>query len=71
MTLKKTFQKTVNMIMFMPGWLFHSPLMYETEKLMISRYLAYAIKDWPRLIKQVYHTTKPGGLVEFTDYDLQ
>ena len=35
------------------------------------RYLAYAIKDWRRLINQIYNSTKPGGMVEFVDYDLE
>lgn len=34
------------------------------------RYMAYAIKDWPRLVKQVYENTAPNGFAEFIDYDL-
>ncbi|RDW74836.1 S-adenosyl-L-methionine-dependent methyltransferase-1 [Coleophoma cylindrospora] len=34
------------------------------------RYMSYAIKDWPRLVQQVYKHTLPNGIVEFTDYDL-
>ncbi|KAI9801235.1 MAG: hypothetical protein M1825_003509 [Sarcosagium campestre] len=36
-----------------------------------SRYLAGAIRDWPKLIKQMYEYTAPGGWVEFQDYDFQ
>ncbi len=34
------------------------------------RYLAAAIKDWPRLMQQTLTHTTPGGWVEFQDYDL-
>ncbi|KAE9367019.1 S-adenosyl-L-methionine-dependent methyltransferase [Stipitochalara longipes BDJ] len=34
------------------------------------RYMAYAVKNWPRLIGQIYAHTTPGGFVEFTDFDL-
>ncbi|KAG8529897.1 uncharacterized protein KY384_005378 [Bacidia gigantensis] len=35
------------------------------------RYLAAAIKDWPALAKKAFENTKPGGFVEFQDFDLQ
>ncbi|KAL8952043.1 MAG: hypothetical protein Q9222_002030 [Ikaeria aurantiellina] len=35
-----------------------------------GRYLAAAIKDWPRLVSQAFEFTKPGGYTEFQDYDL-
>lgn len=35
-----------------------------------SRALTCAVNDWPRLIRQSYHNLKPGGWVEFQDYDL-
>jgi hypothetical protein len=28
-----------------------------------------SIRDWPRLVRQSFENTKPGGWVEFTDYD--
>ncbi|KAK4213071.1 malonyl-O-methyltransferase [Rhypophila decipiens] len=31
------------------------------------RYMAAAIKDWPRLVKQMYENTKPGGWVELQE----
>jgi hypothetical protein len=34
-----------------------------------ARYLAGSIRDWPRLMKQAYASTKPGGWVEFQDWD--
>lgn len=34
------------------------------------RYMAYAVKNWSRLVQQVYNHTASGGTAEFTDYDL-
>ncbi|KAF2009447.1 S-adenosyl-L-methionine-dependent methyltransferase [Aaosphaeria arxii CBS 175.79] len=34
-----------------------------------ARYLACAIRDWPKLMAQAYKYTKPGGWVEFQDFD--
>ncbi|KAK2790791.1 hypothetical protein FQN53_008614 [Emmonsiellopsis sp. PD_33] len=34
------------------------------------RYMAYSIKDWPRLVSQIYKHTAPNGIAEFMDYDL-
>ncbi|KAL1975821.1 hypothetical protein VTN31DRAFT_4213 [Thermomyces dupontii] len=34
-----------------------------------ARYLAVSIRDFPKLIKQCYRSVKPGGWVEFQDYD--
>ncbi|KAK4185323.1 S-adenosyl-L-methionine-dependent methyltransferase [Podospora australis] len=31
------------------------------------RYMAGGIQDWPRLVKQIYNNTKPGGWVEFQE----
>ncbi|PGH10478.1 hypothetical protein AJ80_07521 [Polytolypa hystricis UAMH7299] len=42
----------------------------ETFDFIHCRYLAYSIKDWPRLVKQIYKHTTPGGYAEFLDYDL-
>ncbi|PGH35653.1 hypothetical protein GX50_01501 [[Emmonsia] crescens] len=36
-----------------------------------SRYLASAVADWPRLVKQAYENLNPGGWVEFCDYDFR
>ncbi|TVY91516.1 Secondary metabolism regulator [Lachnellula willkommii] len=35
------------------------------------RYLAGSIIDWPRLVAQAFQFTKPGGWVEFQDFDMQ
>ncbi|KAF2463807.1 S-adenosyl-L-methionine-dependent methyltransferase [Lindgomyces ingoldianus] len=34
-----------------------------------SRYLACSIRDWPKMMQQAYKFTKPGGWVEFQDFD--
>ncbi|KAI9883977.1 MAG: hypothetical protein M1823_004255 [Watsoniomyces obsoletus] len=34
------------------------------------RYMCGAIKDWPALVRNCYKHLKPGGWVEFQDYDL-
>ncbi|EOD50623.1 putative methyltransferase domain-containing protein [Neofusicoccum parvum UCRNP2] len=34
-----------------------------------ARYLCAAIQDWPKLMRQAYQNVKPGGWVEFQDYD--
>ncbi|KAL2005366.1 hypothetical protein VTN00DRAFT_2577 [Thermoascus crustaceus] len=34
-----------------------------------SRFLSFSIKDFPKLIKECYKCTKPGGWVEFQDFD--
>jgi len=47
-------------------WCFSRPFDY-----IHSRYLAGAITDWPRLIKQAFKYTKPGGWVEFQDFDMR
>ncbi|KIW27718.1 hypothetical protein, variant 1 [Cladophialophora immunda] len=35
------------------------------------RYMAGSIADWPRLMSQCYNHLKPGGWVEFQDFDLR
>lgn len=35
------------------------------------RYLAAAISDWEKLVRQCYEATKPGGYTEFQDYNLR
>lgn len=34
-----------------------------------ARYLMSAISDWPRLVRAAHANLKPGGWVEFQDYD--
>ncbi|KAL2214974.1 S-adenosyl-L-methionine-dependent methyltransferase [Thermoascus aurantiacus ATCC 26904] len=34
-----------------------------------ARFLVFSIRDFPKLIKQAYKCTKPGGWVEFQDWD--
>lgn len=34
------------------------------------RYMAFAIRDWPKLVRQAYDHTASGGWVEIQDYDL-
>ncbi|KAF2842832.1 S-adenosyl-L-methionine-dependent methyltransferase [Patellaria atrata CBS 101060] len=36
-----------------------------------ARYLAGSLKDWPGLMEQAYKFTKPGGWVEFQDFDMR
>lgn len=35
------------------------------------RYMAGSIKDWPHLMSQSFAATKPGGWVEFQDFDMR
>ncbi|KAK4695491.1 hypothetical protein P7C71_g2270, partial [Lecanoromycetidae sp. Uapishka_2] len=35
-----------------------------------ARYLAAAISDWEKLVRQCFENTKPGGWTEFQEYDL-
>ena len=35
-----------------------------------SRYMAGSIKDWPRLMRQCFEHLRPGGWVEFQDFDI-
>ena len=35
------------------------------------RYLAAAISDWEKLVRQCFEATKPGGYTEFQDYNLR
>ena len=34
------------------------------------RYLAAAITDWPKLMRQAFDATKPGGWAEIQDFDI-
>ncbi|CZR67798.1 related to methyltransferase [Phialocephala subalpina] len=47
-------------------WTFRTPF-----DLIHVRFLACSIIDWPKLAKQCYTHTKPGGWVEFKDWDLR
>ncbi|KAL8734857.1 MAG: hypothetical protein Q9166_001209 [cf. Caloplaca sp. 2 TL-2023] len=46
-------------------WTYHQPFDY-----IHCRMMGNAIKDWPRLHRQCFEHTKPGGWVEFIDLDL-
>ncbi|KIW99890.1 uncharacterized protein Z518_10818 [Rhinocladiella mackenziei CBS 650.93] len=46
-------------------WTYGNPFDY-----IHSRYMAGSIKDWPRLMEQCYVHLKPGGWVEFQDFDI-
>ena len=35
------------------------------------RYLAAAISDWEKLVRQCFEATKPGGYTEFQEYNLR
>lgn len=47
-------------------WTFQQPFDF-----IHSRYMAAAIKDWPKLARQCFEHTTPGGYCEFQDFDLQ
>jgi trans-aconitate methyltransferase len=46
-------------------WAFGRPFDF-----VFSRALTCAVSDWPRLVKQAYDNVKPGGWVEFQDFDI-
>jgi len=46
-------------------WTYGAPFDY-----IHCRYMTAAIQDWPKLMSQAYKYTKPGGWVEFQDFDL-
>ncbi|KAK5046726.1 hypothetical protein LTR84_007487 [Exophiala bonariae] len=35
------------------------------------RYMAGSVKNWPRLVEQAFQHTKPGGWVEFQDFEMR
>ena len=35
-----------------------------------ARYLAFSVQDWPKLVRQCYENTAPGGWVEIQDFML-
>ncbi|BDD57552.1 hypothetical protein MPDQ_007446 [Monascus purpureus] len=45
-------------------WAFRTPFDF-----IHGRYLASAVRDWPRLFQQTYQNLKPGGYCEFLDFD--
>ncbi|KAL3422992.1 methyltransferase domain-containing protein [Phlyctema vagabunda] len=47
-------------------WLFSAPFDY-----IHCRYLAGSLMDWPKLMEQAFENTKPGGWVEFHDFDMK
>ena len=47
-------------------WTFRTPFDF-----IHIRYMAAAISDWPRLVRQTYEHTKPGGYAEFQDFMLE
>ncbi|OIW25664.1 S-adenosyl-L-methionine-dependent methyltransferase [Coniochaeta ligniaria NRRL 30616] len=47
-------------------WLHNIPFDY-----IFCRYMAACIKDWPKLVGNIYEHLAPGGWAEFQDFDLQ
>lgn len=47
-------------------WTFQQPFDF-----VHTRYLAAAIKDWPKLARQCYQNVTPGGYCEFQDFHLR
>ncbi|KKA25125.1 hypothetical protein T310_0830 [Rasamsonia emersonii CBS 393.64] len=47
------------------GWTYENPFDF-----IHARYLAASIKDFKKLLKQCFNNTKPGGWVEFQDWDM-
>ncbi|KAI9775202.1 MAG: hypothetical protein M1839_001390 [Geoglossum umbratile] len=47
------------------NWTFSAPFDY-----IHSRYMVAAIEDWPKLVKQTFEYTRPGGWAEFQDLDI-
>ncbi|KAK7441937.1 UMTA methyltransferase [Colletotrichum acutatum] len=39
--------------------------------LIFSRYMAGSLSDWPTLVSRAYENLRPGGWVEFQDYDFE
>ncbi|ETN45780.1 uncharacterized protein HMPREF1541_09613 [Cyphellophora europaea CBS 101466] len=46
-------------------WAYNAPFDY-----IHSRSMAGSLKDWPRLMRQAFQHTKPGGWVEFQDFEM-
>ncbi|KAF6844992.1 UMTA methyltransferase family protein [Colletotrichum musicola] len=47
-------------------WIGHKKYDY-----IMCRYMAAAIKDWPKLIRNIYDNLNPGGWAEFQDMDIE
>ncbi|KAF1993125.1 S-adenosyl-L-methionine-dependent methyltransferase [Amniculicola lignicola CBS 123094] len=47
-------------------WVFPAPFDF-----IYSRALPCAVSDWPRLIRQAWHNLKPGGWIEFQDFNME
>ncbi|KAJ0382152.1 hypothetical protein COL922a_013126 [Colletotrichum nupharicola] len=47
-----------------------SPWVAPKYDFIYCRFMAGAIADWPRLVKNTFKNTHPGGWVEFQDWDL-
>ncbi|KAF2457553.1 S-adenosyl-L-methionine-dependent methyltransferase [Lineolata rhizophorae] len=47
-------------------WTFRQPFDF-----IHARWLAGAIRDWPKLMKQTFDNVKPGGYAEFKDWDVR
>ncbi|GME43526.1 methyltransferase domain-containing protein [Neofusicoccum parvum] len=47
-------------------WLYSTPFDY-----IHCRFMAGSLKDWPRLMRQAFQHTKPGGWVEFQDFEMR
>lgn len=47
-------------------WTYSAPFDY-----IHCRYLAGSLKDWPKLMRQAFTHTKPGGWVEFQDFEMR
>ncbi|KAL1614208.1 hypothetical protein SLS54_009926 [Diplodia seriata] len=47
-------------------WLYSTPFDY-----IHCRFMAGSLKDWPRLMAQAFRHTKPGGWVEFQDFEMR
>ncbi|KAK1464521.1 methyltransferase domain-containing protein [Colletotrichum cuscutae] len=46
--------------------------LYEEQfDFIFSRYMAGSLSDWPTLVRRVYENLRPGGWVEFQDYDFE
>ncbi|KAK7705068.1 hypothetical protein SLS57_010265 [Botryosphaeria dothidea] len=48
------------------AWLYSTPFDY-----IHCRFMAGSLKNWPRLMQQAFQHTKPGGWVEFQDFEMR
>lgn len=47
-------------------WLYSCP-----HDFIFCRNLGFAVSDWPRLVRQAFENVRPGGWVEFQDFDME